>query len=528
MEHGDHRDRAILEGIARRAMVERGLRPDYSAAALAELEDIDAPAAQDDGTLRDLRDLRDLPWCSIDNEDSQDLDQLTVAEALPGAEARILVAVADVDALVGKGSAIDEHAGHNTTSVYTPARVFSMIPEKLSTNLTSLNPHRERVAVVAEMVVRADGSLRDSFVYRARVVNHAKLAYERVAAWLDGYEGETQDIGGVEGLADSLRLQDAAAQAMKALRHSRGALELETIEARPVFDDGKVLELRAEGKNRARYLIEDLMIAVNGVTARFLTERGYPSIRRVVRTPRRWDRIVGIAAEHRFRLPAEPDAMALEGFLVAMKAAHPVQFPDLSLSVIKLLGPGEYVAGRGGDGSSGHFGLAVRDYAHSTAPNRRYTDLITQRLLKAALAAVSSPYSDAELDALAAHCTRQEDAANKVERQVGKSAAVLVLAPRMGEQFDAIVTGAAPKGTWVRLLAMPVEGRLVSGFEGLDVGGRTRVQLASVDVERGFIDFVRVGSRKPGSTRRPGSPRRPGHNAGRARRPATRSPERRV
>jgi VacB/RNase II family 3'-5' exoribonuclease len=494
MNPQDQQHRAILQRIARRAMLDRGLLPDFSADALAELDRIQAPAAagaDPAGAPAEPRDLQDRLWASIDNDDSLDLDQLTVAEALPGDRTRILVAIADVDALVGKGSAIDEHARHNTTSVYTAAVIFPMLPEKLSTHLTSLNFDEPRLAIVVEMVVGADGSLEDSGVYRARVRNHAKLAYNSVAAWLDGTGGMPPAIAAASGLDANLRLQDRAAQRLKNFRHTHGALSLETIEARPVFDGDQIRNLQVEEKNRARELIEDFMIAANGVSARYLSSRQFPSIRRVVRVPKRWERIVEIAERHGGRLPDQPDSKALEDFLTKAKTADPLRFPDLSLAIIKLLGAGEYAAELPGDTAPGHFGLAVKDYAHSTAPNRRYTDLITQRLLKAAIAAGSWPYRKDELDALAQHCTEEEDAANKVERQVEKSAAALLLKSRIGEQFDAIVTGAADKGTWVRLLSMPVEGKLVQGFAGVDVGDRLRVQLISTDVERGFIDFKR-------------------------------------
>jgi VacB/RNase II family 3'-5' exoribonuclease len=439
-----------------------------------------------------VRDLTHRLWASIDNDDSRDLDQLTVAEALPGDQVKLLVAIADVDALVKSGSAVDAHARHNTTSVYTAARIFPMLPEQLSTDLTSLNVNVERLAVVVEMVIGTDGSLQDSDIYRARVRNHAQLAYNSVAAWLEG--GDVPEAAAaVKGLAENLRLQDRTAQKMRQLRHVHGALSLETLEAKPIFDGEQIRDLEVEGKNRATEMIEDFMIAANGVTARYLTARKFPSIRRVVRTPKRWGRIVELAEDHGFKLPDVPDSKALDVFLIKEKAADPVRFPDLSLAVIKLLGAGEYVAELPGDTAPGHFGLAVKDYAHSTAPNRRYPDLITQRLLKAAIAGRAWPYSKDELDVLAKHCTEKEDAANKVERQVGKSAAALLLDSRIGEQFDAIVTGASDKGTWARLLTMPVEGKMVYGFEGLDVGDRIRVRLISIDVERGFIDFRHVG-----------------------------------
>jgi len=497
MNSNNKNHRAILERIAHRAMLERGLLPDFSAAALAELGRLQKPAAADGapaGGSPGVRDMRNLLWASIDNDDSRDLDQLTVAEAMPGGNVRILVAVADVASLVTNGSAIDEHARHNTTSVYTAARIFPMLPEKLSTDLTSLNLGEERLAIVVEMVIDVDGTLRDSEIYRARVTNHAKLAYNGVAAWLEGSAGPLEAIAAVKGLDETLRLQDRTAQKMKARRHIHGALSLETIEAKPVFEGDQLRALDIDEKNRAREIIEDFMIAANGVTARYLSARRFPSIRRVVRTPKRWDRIVAIAAEHKSHLPETPDSRALDEFLVKERAADPVRFPDLSLAVIKLLGSGEYIAELPEGNAPGHFGLAVKDYAHSTAPNRRYPDLVTQRLLKAAIAGHAAPYRKDELDALAAHCTEAEDAATKVERQVGKSAAALLLESRVGEHFDSIVTGASQKGTWVRLLTVPVEGKLVNGFEGLDVGDRIRVQLTSLDVQRGFVDFKKIAS----------------------------------
>ena len=493
MYTNDQSHRSILQSIAHRVMFERGLLPDFSAAAMAEVERLQNAARPEGG---EFRDLRSLLWASIDNDDSRDLDQLTVAEALTGDRVRILVAVADVDALVKNGTAIDEHARHNTSSVYTAAEIFPMLPEALSTDLTSLNFAEERRSVVVEMVIDANGALQDSDVYHARVINRAKLAYNSVAAWLEGSGPAPEAVTAVAGLAENLRLQDQTAQKMKELRHTHGALSLETIESKPVFDGDQIQSLEIEEKNRAKEIIEDFMIAANGVVARTLSTRKFPSIRRVVRTPKRWDRIVEIAGEHKFGLPSNPDSKALEEFLVKEKVDDPLRFPDLSLAVIKLLGSGEYVAEPPEGSVPGHFGLAVKDYAHSTAPNRRYPDLLTQRLLKAALDGRPVPYRLDELNLLAAHCTEAEDVVNKVERQVGKSAAALLLEDRIGEQFDTIVTGASEKGTWVRLLTMPVEGKVVAGYEGLDVGQRVRVQLTSVDVQRGFIDFKRINSSK--------------------------------
>jgi VacB/RNase II family 3'-5' exoribonuclease len=485
----DKQHRIILQNIARRVMRERGLLPDFSAEAVAELATIEAPASAEGGVIRDLRNLL---WASIDNDDSLDLDQLTVAVVLPGDTVKILVAVADVDALVGNGSAIDDHACHNATSVYTAATIFPMLPDKLSTNLTSLNFNEDRLAIVIEMMVSADSSVKDSDIYRAQVRNHAKLAYNSVAAWLQGGVAP-EALTAVSGLDENLRAQDRAAQNMKAFRHVHGALDLETVETRPVFEGDELRELNVEKRNRAKDLIEDFMISANGVTARYLSSKNVPSLRRVVRTPKRWARIVELAKEHGFELSGTPDPEGLEKFLAREKAADPLRFPDLSLAVIKLLGPGEYVAELPGDThTTGHFGLAVRDYTHSTAPNRRYPDLITQRMLKSAMSQQPPPYAMGNLEALATHCTEAEDDAKKVERQVAKSAAAMLLESRIGERFDAIVTGAAPKGTWVRLLDVPVEGRLLHGFEGVDVGHRIRVQLIHTDVDRGFIDFKKV------------------------------------
>ena len=382
MDGNDKQHRVILQSIAHQAMLDRGLLPDFSAAALAELGRLQAPAAT---AGEPVRDLRNLLWASIDNDDSRDLDQLTVAETEPGGTIKILVAIADVDVVVKNGSAIDEHAHHNTTSVYTAAEIFPMLPEKLSTDVTSLNLHEDRLAMVVDMAVRADGSLQDATIYRARVHNQAKLAYNSVAAWLENKGAAPEAIVAVPGLAENLRRQDQVAQSMKNFRESQGALRLETIEAKPVFDGDQIRAIEAEEKNRAKEIIEDFMIAANGVVARYLSARKFPSICRVVRSPKRWNRIVEIAGEHQFRLPESPDAKALEEFLVKAKAAEPLRFPDLSLAVIKLLGSGEYVAELPERTGPGHFGLAVKDYVHSTAPNRRYPDLITQRLLKAAL-----------------------------------------------------------------------------------------------------------------------------------------------
>jgi VacB/RNase II family 3'-5' exoribonuclease len=482
--------RTDLKSIARRAMIERGLLPDFSAAAMAELARVQTAAT--DGHS-DIRDLTGLLWASIDNDDSRDLDQLTVSEAHPDRSVTILVAIADVDELVKKETALDAHAQHNTTSVYTAGDIFPMLPEKLSTDLTSLGEGQDRLAIVVEMVVAEDGAVLSSTIFRALVRNHAKLAYNSVAAWLAGEAPAPERLKAVSGLDSQLRLQDQVAQRLKARRHQQGALSLETIEPRAVFEDGVLTNLKVEQKNHAKELIEDFMIAANQATASYLTRKGVPSFRRILRSPERWQRIIEVAARWGEHLPPEPDASALESFLVTRRKADPIRFPDLSLAIVKLIGRGEYVLDQSKDGSPEHFGLAVKGYTHSTAPNRRFPDLITQRLIKAALAGEPTPYRPEELKYLADHCTEKEDDAEKVERQLRKSAAALLLESRIGQRFDAIVTGASDRGTWVRLLEPPVEGKVVTGERGLDVGDSVRVELVSTDVERGYIDFVRVG-----------------------------------
>jgi len=484
----DRSDRARLRAIAVAAMQERGLDPDFPPEALAEVRALEGPAEADGRTARDLRSLL---WCSIDNDDSRDLDQLSVAAAGADGAVKVLVAVADVDAAVAKGSPVDRHAALNTTSVYTPAVIFPMLPERLSTDLTSLADREDRLAVVVEFAVAASGELMASDLYRAVVTNHAKLAYNSVGAWLAGDGPLPPAAAAVPGLDAQLRMQDAVAQTLGRVRHEQGALEFESVEVRHVFDGETLQDVRPEKPNRAKALIENLMIAANGATARFLDSRGFPSLRRVVKSPERWDRIRALASMTGDALPAEADSKALAEFLAKRRAAAPDAFPDLSRTVIKLLGSGEYVLDPPGAEPPGHFGLAVRDYTHSTAPNRRFPDLITQRLVKAALAAERPPYTLGELDRLAAHCTTQEDAANKVERHVRKSAAALLVQSRIGEAFDAIVTGASNKGTWARVRTPPIEGKLVRGDRGLDVGDHVRVRLVDVNVERGYIDFER-------------------------------------
>jgi len=480
--------RSILQNIAHRAMTRYGLLPEFSAAALDEARRAQPVAAHDRG----VRDTRGLLWASIDNDESRDLDQLSVAESLGGGRTKLLVAVADVDALVPAGSACDEHARANTTSVYTPAEVFPMLPERFSTDLTSLQEGEERLATVVEMTVDGEGEVAATDIYRATVLNKARLTYDAVGAWLLGEGPLPAHAAAVAGLGEVLRLQDVAAQAMRRRRHAHGALTLDTLQAHPVFDGDSITDLRPDSRNRAKELIEDLMIAANAATAATLERKGFAWIRRVLGAPRRWDRIVALAASFGEPLPEAPDAAALDAFLQKRRAADPLRFPDVSLSVVKMLGSGEYAVEPPGTVPSGHFGLAVSGYTHSTAPNRRFPDLVTQRLLKAAIAGAPPPYDRERLTALAAHCTTQEDQAAKVERQVRKSAAALFLQSRIGERFQAIVTGASEKGTWVRTVGTPVEGRVVKGASGLDVGDRVDVTLVRTDVDQGFIDFARA------------------------------------
>ncbi|CAN5453040.1 RNB domain-containing ribonuclease [soil metagenome] len=485
-----------LHQTAIEAMRDRGLLPAFSPQALQEAEDARQASPEHDSGIRDLR---QLTWFSIDNDDTRDLDQLSVAEALPAGMARLLVAVADVDTLVRPGGAVDGHANANTTSVYTAAGVFPMLPEVLSTDLTSLHEDQERLAVVIDMQVAADGTVSASSVYRAWVFNRAKLTYNGVSAWLDGTAPAPPQLASVAGLEDQLRLHDALASQLRQWRQARGALNVSPASARPVFDaNGQLVDLRPDEKNRAMDLIADLMIAANGATARFLVDKGFPSLRRLLKAPRRWDRLIALAASHGVQLPALPDSLALDRFLNARRLADPAGFADLSLAVVKMLGSGEYAAapattaGAPAATGLGHFGLAVNDYAHSTAPNRRFPDLVTQRLLKAAIAGEAPPYSAAQLAEIARHCTLQEDNASKVERQVLKAAGAWLLQGRIGEVFDALVTGAAPKGTFVRIRSPLLEGRVVRGFEGLDVGDTARVRLLAVDAEKSFIDFERA------------------------------------
>jgi exoribonuclease II len=484
----DARDytRRDLAQFAERAMHERGLKANFEDEVLRQLDAIQGPSTEQGAGIRDLTGHL---WCSIDNDESRDLDQLTVSDQLKDGSVSLWVAIADVDTLVPKDSPLDQHARANTTSVYTGARIFSMLPEKLSTDFTSMNEDQVRLAVVTEMVFLPNGTLERSQVFRARVHNKARLSYDSTAAWIMDEGPLPAAAAAVPGMDKQLRTQDTLAQTLRALRRERGALDFQTFQPKAVFDNDRVVDVRQQEQNRARQLIEEFMIATNGVTALYLAGKQRASIRRVVRSPERWARIVEVAVERGDALPMDPDPAALEAFLARQRQQDPLRFPDLSLTIVKLMGAGEYVVEMPGGPKLGHFGLAVRDYAHATAPNRRFPDLITQRLLKAAIVGAPPPYSHDELTALAAHCSRQEDAANKVERQLRKSEAALLLQQRLGQTFDGVVTGVAKGNTWVRIFAPHAEGMLRTR-EPVRVGQRVRVRLQDTDVPRGFIDFA--------------------------------------
>jgi exoribonuclease-2 len=470
-------------------MLAAGFRPDFPPDVLHEVQLLKPGAPRNNGSS--VRDLRSSLWSSIDNDTSRDLDQVEYAEKLPEGVTRLLVGIADVDASVLKGSATDRQAAAEGTSVYTGVTTFPMLPGELSTNLTSLLDAQDRLSLVIEMRVADSGEVDGHEVYPAWLRNRAKLAYSSTGAWLEGRAPMPPAVAGTPGMEAQLRLQQETSERLRGLRKQHGALTFGSIEATPVVENGEVKDLVVSRHNVAEDIIESFMVAANTAIARHLKERGSLSIRRVVRTPRRWDRIQAIAAQFGVKLPPLPDPRALSEFLDRRQAADPVHFADLSLSIVKLLGPGEYIVEPPGTEHEGHFGLAVQDYTHSTAPNRRYADLVTQRLLKAALAAGPGPYEEADLSQIAAHCTEREDAARKVERLMRKVAAASLLGQRIGEVFDGVVTGAAPKGTYVRLLKFPAEGRVVRGAQGIDVGDRVQVRLASVDVAKGFIDFER-------------------------------------
>jgi VacB/RNase II family 3'-5' exoribonuclease len=484
-----HSAQVNLPVIAKEIMMQYGFEPDFPAAVSQQLEDLKAhpPQILPGPTIRDLRNLL---WSSIDNDTSRDLDQIEVAERQPNGDVKVLVGIADVDAFVPRGSAIDLHAARETTTVYTGVRIFPMLPEQLSTGATSLLENGDKLSVITEFVVASDGTVKSEDVYRAVVRNQAQLAYNAVGAWLENAGAAPAKLAASAELQAQLKLQDEVAQKLRQHRSQQGALNLATVEVTPVLLNQEVVDVVNLEKNRATELIEDFMIAANGVVARKLEK--VSSLRRIVKTPERWDRIVQLAAMHNIKLPAQPDSKALNDLLMQRRAADPDHFADLSLVVIKLIGPGEYVLERPGDPVQGHFGLAVQDYTHSTAPNRRFPDVVTQRLLKAMLAGKPNPYSDGELSDIAGNCTAKGDAARKVERQMSKRYAAMAMSRHIGEIFDGVVTGASEKGTFVRVLRPRAEGMLVQGQQGADVGDKFRVKLTRADVHRGYIDFVRA------------------------------------
>ena len=476
-----------LLATAKQIMQEHGFEPDFPAEVSTQLATLNGPVQL--SLDKDVRDLRDLLWSSIDNDTSRDLDQIEVAERVSNGDVRILVGIADVDAYVAKQTPIDQHAARETTTVYAGVRNFPMLPEQLSTGDSSLLEDQDRPAVVTEFVVGSDGTVKSSNVYRAVVRNQAQLQYNSVGAWLEGRAAAPPKVAAASDLQEQLKLQDEVAQKLKMQRYQHGALNLQSDEVHPLVVNDQVVDLVQQQKNRATELIEDFMVAANGVVARLL--ENVDSLRRIVRTPKRWDRIVALAASKGEKLPAQPDSKALNDLLLRRKAADPDHFADLSLTVIKLIGPGEYVLERAGDTAPGHFGLAVQDYTHSTAPNRRFADVVTQRLIKAKLAGQENPYSDDELTHIASNCTVKEDAARKVEREMAKRLAAIAMQKSIGQVFDAIVTGKTDHDTFVRVLQPHIEGLLAQGSQGLDVGDKVRAKLIRTDPQKGYIDFAR-------------------------------------
>ena len=482
-----------LHAIAREAMGRYGFQPQFPGPVAQEAQGLNQELLLK-GQQKEVEDLRSLLWSSIDNADSLDLDQLEYCQPGRDQDIRVKIAIADVDLFVPRASQIDTHAAINGTSVYTGIETFSMLPERLSKDLTSLLAAQGRMAVVIEFVVLADGKIYPGNIYRAMVCNKAKLVYEEIGDWLDGRTDIPRSVREISGLEEQLRLQDEAAQRLRKYRMEQGALELETIEAKPVIHDGIVKELVILKENRARYLIENFMIAANEAMVNFLGKSGVPVIQRVVRTPRNWAGIMDAATACAETLPSEPDSKALAKFLMRRKEVDPEHFPDLSLTIVKLLGPGEYISLEPGRSSFGHFGLAIMDYTHATAPNRRYVDMIIQRLLKAVIAENPCPYTLQELSEISARCTDRDQAAKKVERFMHKAIAAILLVDRIGESFEAIVTGASEKGNYVRIISPPVEGRVIRGEEGMSVGQKVRVRLVSMDPYKGYIDFERISN----------------------------------
>jgi VacB/RNase II family 3'-5' exoribonuclease len=479
-----------LNEIARQAMIENGFETGFPPNVIESVNNLKENVTD---FLKDpsIRDLRSLLWSSIDDASSRDLDQIEYVEELPNGDIRVLIGIADVDEFVPKGSAVDIHAAKNTISIYAGSHVFPMLPEELSTDLTSLLNDVDRLAIVIEMVVAKDGTIGSKDIFRAVLHNYAKLSYEEIGAWLDENTPVPNSVSEVAGMQEQILLQFKVAKRLLEFRQNHGALEFETIEASPVITDGNITNIKILHSNSARKIIENFMISANVTMAEFLEKHNFISLRRVVKTPARWDRIVEVAASFGTKLPEIADSLALADFLNARKTADPLHFPDLSLSIVKLLGPGEYTVQLPNEEIDGHFGLAVRDYSHSTAPNRRYADIVTQRLVKSILNKSPVPYQADELTAIAKCCNERAAAARKVERQTRKAIAASILSSRIGEEFDAIVTGVKPNiGTFARLLNPPADGRIVRGEQGLEVGEKIRVKLIDTDPHRGFIDFA--------------------------------------
>lgn len=485
----DDKNSNWLDERARQAMKENGFEPNFPRDALAELADIEA---QPDKVEIDARvaDLRELLWSSIDNASSRDLDQIEYAEQLPNGDIKILVGIADVDQLVKKDSALDQHAAKNTVTIYTETEMFPMLPEELSTDRTSLNEGEDRMAVIVELVVKENGDVPGNEVFRGLVRNKAKLAYESIGAWLDEGGEIPEKVGSTPGLKEQIELQRAAAERLHKFRIEKGALEFESIESSAVMENGEVRGIVSVKENSARKLIENFMVAANVEMAEFLDGHNCLSLRRVVKTPEHWEGIRDIAEKRGVTLPDAPNARALAEFLVEQRTQDEMHFPDLSLAIIKLIGSGEYVVQRPGEEGDGHFGLGVRDYAHSTAPNRRYPDIVVQRMVKAAINGETQPYSEEDLIAIAEHCNEQERAARKVERKMRKIVAATVMKRHVGESFEAIVTGVTDRGTFARILRPPVDGRIMRGEQGLKIGQKVDVKLLSADPRNGFIDFA--------------------------------------
>ena len=488
---GDHHNNSWLTERAHQAMLDNGFEPEFSDAVYSQLRQIADRGEPSHGA--DIQDLRHLLWSSIDNRTSRDLDQVEWAERLENDDIRVLVGIADVDAIVAKGTPIDVHAAQNTVTVYTESKIFPMLPEELSTDKTSLNQDEDRFAVVADMTVRANGDVPESTFFRAFIRNHAKFSYEEIGEWLDGDGPMPEELQRLPELKAQIELQREAAKRLAAYREKKGALEFESIESSAVVEDGEIKGLVSVRSNSAKKLIENFMVAANVEMAEFLEAKGFASLRRVVKEPQRWDGIRRIASEYGENLPELPDQPSLAAFLNKRRAADSEHFPDLSLSIVKLIGGGEYVVERQGEDSGGHFGLAVRDYAHSTAPNRRFTDIVVQRLVKAVISNQPQPYSNEELDAIAEHCNEQEKSARKVERKMRKVVAATVMQRHIGENFEAIVTGVTASGTFARILRPPVDGRIEQGEHGLQVGEKVKVRLVSADPRTGFIDFAAIG-----------------------------------